>query len=57
MHNRNLSQTEIEHIRNKMIKCKDKAGLKRLKKKLIKLEEYKWLMKEYRKSKYNIITY
>jgi len=48
---RPLKVREVEALRNKAIKCKDKAVLKRLRKKLIKLNEYRWLMKQMRKEK------
>jgi len=57
MENRKLSIREVECIRKHMIKHKDRANLKRLKKRLIKLDEYKFLMREYRKTSYKIITY
>ena len=46
--NREITLKEVEYIRNIFIKHKDKAGLKRLKKKLIKLNEFRWYIKQYK---------
>jgi 5-bromo-4-chloroindolyl phosphate hydrolysis protein len=56
MENRELTKREVECIRKNMIRAKDRVNLKRLKKKLIKIVEYKFLMGEYRNTNYRIIT-
>jgi len=54
---RPLTEKETNNLRHILIRNKDKAALKRLKKRLVKSNEYRWLMKEYRKSKYKMVTY
>jgi len=48
MDNRALTLSEVERLRWKLIKHKDRPALKRLRKKLIRLNEYRWFMKQYK---------
>ena len=45
---RELTLKQVEYLRNMLIKHKDKEALKRLKKRLIKANEFKWLIKKYK---------